>query len=253
MPQDIQASPEAVQSAKQNVSQVDPANPPKSPSGKDVPGQVQDAINHHHADVVKGHICPRHWEYTDQDGESNPRLVNPTSEGTTFRYFYQGSYQEAYVEAGSSISLTGVSGVFPFTAVSNSNLASGIFYGGTPPAVDRNVAAYVPAYNQTVQIGTVQIIGHDDTQPAGEQDAMMLNGTTLARGQANNPSDGGQVTVAKTQTLPGVGPTDDGKSLVDLAAASQGHGMNKLVPIGLAALVLAAGIWLLRRKQRATR
>ncbi len=114
----------------------------------------------------------------------------------------------------------GVDGVFPFTAVGDDYLASGSFDGGSPPALYQDVAAYVPAYNQTVEVGKVQPVGHDDSQPAGSQDTFMLDDSTLAWGQATNPGDGGQITVTKTQTLPGVGPTDDGKSLIDLAAAS---------------------------------
>ena len=72
----------------------------------------------------------------------------------------------------------------------------------------------------------------------------MLNDSTLAHGQADNPSTGGQITVAKTQTLPGVGPTDDGKSLVDLAAASEPHGGNRiglpLILVGISLLALGA-------------
>jgi hypothetical protein len=151
----------------------------------------------------------------------------------------------------------GVTGVFPFTAVGDDYLTSGSFYGAAPPAVWQDVAADVPAYNQTVLVGKVQQVGHDDSQPAGSQDTFMLDDSTLAWGQASNPATGGQIAVTKTQTLPGVGPTDDGKSLVDLAVASQPtHPWWPWVVLGLggAVLVIAAGLvtWMLiRRKQNA--
>lgn len=94
--------------------------------------------------------------------------------------------------------------------------------------------------NQTVQVGKVQQVGHDDSQPAGSQDTFMLDDATLAWGQATNPTDGGQITVTKTQTLPGVGPTDNGKSLIDLAAASEPHDGSKI-----GALIRPVGIGLL--------
>ena len=83
----------------------------------------------------------------------------------------------------------------------------------------------------------------------------MLNDSTLAWGQATNPSDGGQITVSKTQTLPGVGPMDDGKSLVDLAVPSHpnsGGMVGALVVLGGGVLVIAAGLvtWLVIRRKR---
>lgn len=95
-----------------------------------------------------------------------------------------------------------------------------------------------------------------DSQPAGSQDTFMLVDSTLASGQATNPSDGGQITVTKTQTLPGVGPTDDGKSLIDLAAShpndnKMGARVKKVVPYAVGmALGLGAWAWWKRRKER---
>ena len=116
-------------------------------------------------------------------------------------------------------------GVFPFTAVGESYLASGSFYGGAsiPPDAGRahrrrttacrrprrctsDVSAYVPADNQTVQVGQVMVVGHDDSQPAGSQDTFLLDDSTLAWGQVNDPSSSAQIRVTKTQSLPGVGP-----------------------------------------------
>ena len=94
----------------------------------------------------------------------------------TFRYLYNGAYREAYVPAGGRIVLdVATVGLFPFTAVGDSYVASGSFYGGawippdgwdgppppdyTPPApseVYQYVSAYVPADNQTVEVGQVR-------------------------------------------------------------------------------------------------
>jgi hypothetical protein len=148
-----------------------------------------------------------------------------------------------------------VDGVFPFTAVGDDYLTSGSFDGGAPPALYQDVAAYVPAYNQTVQVGKVQPVGHDDSQPAGSQDTFMLDDSTMAWGQATNPSNGGQITVTKTQTLPGVGPTDDGKSLVDLAVAAHQQPTHTWWPwlLGGGVLVNAVGLlgWLATRRKGA--
>ena len=87
------------------------------------------------------------------------------------------------------------------------------------------------------------MVGHDDTRPEGEQDAMMLNGTTLAYGDARDPQ---HPKVAKVQTLPGVGPMDDGshwvvRDAVAVKPLAQSH--SKWVWGGvLAALAAALGI-----------
>jgi Mycobacterium 19 kDa lipoprotein antigen len=260
-PKGMDAPQQAVEAAKTApATQIDPANPPTPPTPKDFTQQVESVIKTHnaHIDVVNGLAHPRHWDYVDYDQDQHPILYNPINEAMTFRYFYGGDYREVYVAAGSRVVLnTAVAGVFPFAAVGGDYLASGSFYGGSPPPLYQGVAVYIPAYNQTVQVGKVQPVGRDDSQPAGSQDTFMLNDSTLAWGQANNPTDGGQITVTKTQTLPGVGPTDDGKSLVDLAVAShpQGGGMTGAL-VGLAvvsALVLGIGLfWIWKRARQRT-
>jgi hypothetical protein len=257
-PKGMNASPDAVAAAKATTPKpADPANPPPPPTQKDFSSRVQEVVKSRSAnlDVEGGKVRPRHWDYVDNTS-GHPVIYNPLSEGMTFRYYYQGSYQEAYVEAGTSVSFNfsaNYSGVFPFTAVGDTYLTSGSFYGGAPPAVYQDVAAYIPAYNQTVQVDKVQPVGHDDSQPAGSQDTFMLDDSTLAWGQATNPSDGGQITVAKTQSLPNVGPTDDGKSLIDLTAASQPQSNKAPWLIGtLVVVVIAASLvtWMVIRRKR---
>ena len=68
----------------------------------------------------------------------------------------------------------------------------------------------------------MKVVGHDDSQPAGNQDTFLLDDSTLAWGQVNDPSSSAQITVTKTQSLPGVGPTDNGSFLVALAALRPG-------------------------------
>jgi hypothetical protein len=260
-PKGLGAPPQAIAAAKAApATRIDPANPPTPPTQVDFNQRVQSVIRTHNAniDVVNGLAHPRHWDYIDYDTDRHPVFYNPMSESMTFRYFYGGDYREAYVAAGSRVVLdVGVAGVFPFTAVGDDYLASGSFDGGSPPALYQDVAAYVPAYNQTVQVGNVQPVGHDDSQPAGSQDTFMLDDSTLAWGQATNPSNGGQITVTKTQTLPGVGPEDDGKSLVDLAVAAPQQPAHPWWPWllggGVLVLVIALGLvaWLATRRKGA--
>jgi hypothetical protein len=257
-PKGLSARPEDIDAAKSNRSgPFDPASPPKSPDQKDFSQRVQNMVDSHsrNVDVVNGQVHPRHWDYVDQD-QGHPVIYNPMGTGMTFRYYYEGDYREAYVEAGSSLSFSiSEGGVFPFTAVGGDYLTTGSFYAGTPPTIYQNVNVYLPAYGQTVQVDKVVPLGHDDSKPAGSQDTFMLDDSTLATGQATNPVDGGQISVAKTQTLPNVGPTDDGKSLIDLAVAS--HPQSNKTPwligaLGGAALVTAAGLvaWLVIRRKR---
>jgi hypothetical protein len=206
--------------------------------------QVQTVVNAHsfNVDVVKADnqalARPRHWDYIDYDAYHRPALYNPLNQAMTFLYFYNGAYREAYVPAGGRIVLdVATVGPFPFTAVGDSYVASGSFYGGAwipppdgldgspppdynpppPPEVYRDVSAYIPADDQTVEVSQVEVVGHDDSQPAGSQDTFLLDDSTLAWGQVNDPSSGAQIRVTKTQSLPGVGPTDNGSFLVALA------------------------------------
>ena len=138
--------------------------------------QVQNVIdaNSGNVDVVKvGNqklVRPRHWDYIDYDDYHRPILYNPLAEAMTFRYFYDGASRDAFVPAGARIVLdAATAGLFPFTAVGYSHLASGSFYSPgappppgswdippvpdyTPPAapkVYQDVSTSVPASNQT--------------------------------------------------------------------------------------------------------
>ena len=259
-PKGLDAPPDAIAAAKNApATQVDPANPPKPLNQQDFHQQVQNVISAHggNVDVVKAGnqalVRPRHWNWVDYDADHHPTLYNPLTEAMTFRYFYNGTRQEVYLAAGSRVVLQVTTvGVFPFTAVSDSYVASGSFYGGTtPPTVYQNVSATIPAANQTVQVGQVTAVGHDPNQPAGSQDTFMLDDSTLAWGQANDPHDGGQITVTKTQPLPGVGPTDDGGFLVALAAHPEPTENWWPWALGGGVLVLAAGLlaWFIVRRR----
>jgi hypothetical protein len=129
----------------------------------------------------------------------------------------------------------------------------------TPPApseVYQYVSAYVPADNQTVEVGQVEVVGHDDSQPAGSQDTFLLDDSTLAWGQVNDPSSSAQIRVTKTQSLPGVGPTDNGSFLVALAALKEPTQPTQPwwpLALGYGALAIAVGLvaWMISRGNRA--
>jgi hypothetical protein len=104
-----------------------------------------------------------------------------------------------------------------------------------------------------VQVVQVTVVGHDDTKPAGSQDTFLLDDSTLAWGRINPPNSPTQITVTKTQCLPGVGPIDDGKMLVALAAHEQPTA-DVWWPwaLGGGLLVAAVGgaVWVLVRRKR---
>jgi hypothetical protein len=243
-PKKLDAPPQAVAAAKAApVARLDPAAPPKPPTQTDFNQQVQNVISAHSDNIDlfkadnKALVRPRHWDFLDYDEYHRPTLYNPLDQAMTFRYTYGGASREAYLPAGGRIVLdTATVGLVPFTAVSESYLASGSFYGGAfvppnnwqgppppeyaapaPPTVYQNVLAEIPADNQTVQVGEVTVVGHDDSQPAGSQDTFLLDDSTLAWGQVNDLSSGVQIRVTKTQSLPGFGPTDNGSFLLALA------------------------------------
>jgi hypothetical protein len=240
-PKGLDASPRAVTAAKSApAARINPANPPKPPQA-DFNEQVQNVISGN-VDVLvadnQALIRPRRWDYVDYDIYHRPTLYNPLNDAMTFRYFYDGAYRKVYIPSGGRIVLdVAAVGLFPFIAVSDSYVASGSFYGGAwippdgwdgppppdytppaPPEVYQDVSAYVPADDQTVEVSRVEIVGHDDSQPAGSQDTFLLDGSTLAWGQVNDPNSSAQIRVTKTQSMPGVGSTDHGSFLVALAA-----------------------------------
>jgi hypothetical protein len=99
----------------------------------------------------------------------------------------------------------------------------------------------------------VEVVGHDDSQPAGSQDTFLLDDSTLAWGQINDPSSGAQIRVTKTQSLPGVGPTDNGSYLVALAnyqerQPSQPWWPSALV-YGLLAIAVCFLAWMISRER----
>ncbi|MDI3314199.1 MAG: hypothetical protein QJR12_07940 [Mycobacterium sp.] len=243
-PQELDAPPSAVAAAKAApATRINPAAPPPPPTRTDFRQQLHDAVDGHggNVDVVRAGnqalAYPRHWDYIDYDDDRRPMLYNPLNQAMTFRYFYADAYREVYVPAGGRVVLDAATvGLFPFTAVGGSYLASGSFYGGAripsdagpgsppagyappaPPEVYRDVLAYIPAGNQIVEVGQVQVVGHDDSEPAGSRDIFLLDDSTLAWGQVGDPGSGAQIRVTKTQPLPGIGPTDDGAFLLALA------------------------------------
>jgi hypothetical protein len=278
-PNRLGADPGAIEKARTAPPvRVKPASPPKPPTNVDFNHQVQNVISGHghNVDVVKAGnhslVRPRHWDYIDYDRYHRPILYNPIGRAMTFRYFYDGAFRDAYVPAGGRMILDAANaGAYPFTAVGDDDLASGMFNGGAfvppdgwdgappldysapdAPAEYDDVSAYIPADDQTVQLPKVQMVGHDGSQPAGSQDTFMLDDTTLAWGQANDARNGGKITVTKTQPLPGVGPTDNGSSLVALAAAEHPiQPTDTWWPWALGGvLVLAAaggGAWFIKR------
>jgi hypothetical protein len=282
-PKGLDAPSQAVADAKAApATRINPARPLEPPSQVyDFSHQVQNVVDTHggNVDLVKADnqelVRPRHWDYVDYDDNHRPALYNPLSEAMTFRYFYDGAYREAFVPAGGRIVLdVATAGLFPFTAVGYSHVAAGSFSGGawippagsdgppppsyTPPAspeVYQDVSAYVAAQNQTVVVGQVAVLSHDDSQPAGSRDTFLLDDSTLAWGQVNDPSDPAQIRVTRTQSLPGAGPTDNGSLLVALAALKEPAQPappwwpSALSYAGLAiAVVLIA--WMINRRNR---
>jgi hypothetical protein len=283
-PKGLDASPEAIAAAKAAPApRINPANPPVPPMQVyDFNHQVQNVIDNNsgNVEVVKVDnqtlVRPRHWDYIDYDDYHRPTLYNPLTEAMTFRYSYNGAYREAFVAAGARIVLdVATVGLFPFTAVGYSHLASGSFYGvgapttpggwdsppspdntaPAPPTVYPDVSAYIPAANQTMQVGHVMVVGHDGSQPAGSQDTFLLDDSTLAWGQINDSNSNAQIKVTKTQALPGVGPTNNGSFLVALAAHQEAAQTGPswwptALRYGLLVVTVGLVLWLVDRRRR---
>ncbi|CQD17203.1 hypothetical protein BN1232_03787 [Mycobacterium lentiflavum] len=243
-PKKLDAPPQAIAEAKAApVARLNPAAPPKPPTSTDFNQQVQNVVSNHSENIDqiradnKVLVRPRHWDFVDYDEDHRPTLYNPLSQAMTFRYTYDGASRDVYLPAGGRIVLdAGVAGLVPFTAVGESYLVAGSFYGGAfvpppnsqgppppeyaapaPPTLYQNVLAEIPADNQLVQVGQVAVLGRDESQPVGSQDSFLLDDTTVAWGQVTDPASGAQIRVSKTQSLPGFGPTDNGDFLVTLA------------------------------------
>ncbi len=116
---------------------------------------------------------------------------------------------------------------------------------------------FVPAKDETVEVGHVAVVGHDGSQPAGSQDTFLLDDSTLAWGQVDNSSSApAQIRAIKTQPLPRAGPTDDGSLLVLLAVHHQEPGLPHQAGWLLAlryggfAVIVCGVAWLLARRSR---
>lgn len=284
-PRGLDVPPQAVAAAKAApATRVNPADPPKPPKQMDFNQRVQNVVSTHreNVDVLKVDnqrlVRPRHWDYVDyDDAYRRPALFNPLKEGMVFRYSYDGADREAYLPAGARIVLDAATvGVVPFTAVGDSWVAAGSFYGGgslptdgsngppppnykppEPPKLYRNVLVAVPAADQTLEVGQVGVVGRDEGQPGGSQQTFLIDDSTMAWGEINDSSSSSaQIRVTKTQSLPRTGPTDDGNFLVVLAVHPHEEPTQPPQPwwpsaLGYGALGVVVGLtaWALNRKR----
>ncbi len=272
-------SAEAIEAAKAAPAVlVDPHAPPPPPANVTNVTNIDVQVNNIEQVDIHGNTNnnvsatnwrPARWDYVDYDRYRRPVLYNPSGEDVRYRYYYDGDYREAWVPPGQRIVLDIVeAAVFPFTAVGSSFVSSGSFNGGgwTPPSDDYdgppppdwqpytpvtydNAYVDVPAANQSLFVNQVTSVGHDDSQPVGQQDSFLLDGTTLGRGQIS--PDGRSITLATAQKTPGVGPVTNGVDLVNMATPLAPASDYTPYYIG-AALALAAAMgglfwWVWRR------
>jgi hypothetical protein len=252
---------DAVERARSAQSlHVDPAAPPLPPSDRADPVRQAEQISARVPDIERdsrGIVRPHQWSFIDHDPLGHPMFFNPLGTDMTFRYFYRSAYRDVFVPAGGNVVLDVIdAGLFPFTAVGGDLVTAGAFTGGgfTPVMYD-NVLADVVSADRTVQLDSVQLVGHDEARPLGEQDAMMLDGTTLAYGTVKDPA---HVDLAKVQTLPGVGPMDDGSHWVDAVYTTPlppSHTREWLLggalAVALASIATIAGVFIRRRRSLA--
>jgi hypothetical protein len=229
-------------------------------------------VNAHNQQIIQ----PAHWPYLDYDQYYRPTFYNPAPVPVTIRYPYGGAFHEAYLPVGQQLVLdAALAGVYAFTVVGDSYLMAGNFLGGAwippagwdgpapadyvPPApvTYANIPAVIPAAgDEHVQLGKVTMVGHDSTRPAGSQDAFMVNDSTLAYGSVpSNPSSTDPITLVNTQTLPGVGPVDQGQSLIPTKPAAKSTGFNRIPwaigAIGLAGVLGGVSAWVIRNPEGA--
>lgn len=248
---------------------LDAAAPP--PVAGNFNERVQNAIRvnpDRDVDVIR----PRHWDYVDYDDCHRPVLFNPLGTDVTFRYFYNGAYQTVLVPVGGRVVLdAAVAGVFPFTMLAGDLISVGSFLGGAfippadwvgPPPADwqpwapvtyTGVPVDFANLGKTVLVDQVTEVGHDDSLPAGQRDVVLLNDSTLARGEIQPSPEGGppHIALQQTQPLPGVGPWDNGQQYIDTAIGKPASPPSSDVPwvIGGLAVVLtllggvAAWVW----------
>jgi hypothetical protein len=281
-PRSLDAPQQAIAAAKAvTAARVNAADPPRLPTPVDFSRQVQAVASAHsgNVDLVRvaanqSQVRPRVWNWVDYDDYHRASLYNPLTEAMNFRYFYDGAYRDVYLAPGQRLALDiATAGVFPFAAVGDSWVAAGSFYGGgwippdgwigppppdytapAAPQVYQDVSAYVPSDNQTVQVGKVTVVGHDDSLAPGSQDIFLLDDSTLAWGQINDPGSPSQIKVNKTQSVPGVGPIDNGNYLVSLVAREQPSDpwWPWALAAGLLAIATGAVVWVVIRRKRAT-
>jgi hypothetical protein len=271
-PDPIAVSRAAAQAAKTApAARIDAAQPPALPPNVDFNQQVRTVIQVN-ADDDQGQYRPKHWDYVDYDEYRRPFFYNPVGGDATFRYFYGGQYRTVFVPVGGRVLLdAAVAGLFAFTVVAGELLSVGSFLGGAwippvnwvgPPPADwqpwvpvayDQVPVYFPVADRTVAVDRITMVGHDDSLPAGQQDVFQLNDSALARGQVTPAPDGGppQVTVAQTQSLPGVSPWNNGQDWINTSVPKPRVPANNHLPWiigGLAALLaalatVAAWVW----------
>jgi hypothetical protein len=191
----------------------------------------------------------------------------------SFRYFYGGDYRTVLVPVGGRVILDAVAaGVYPITVLAGDIVSVASFLGGGfvpppdwvgPPPVDwqpfqpvsySQVPVDFSNLNRTVMVDQVTVVGHDDSLPVGQRDVVMLDDSTLARGEIQAPPpDGGApaITLAQTQPLPGVGPWDNGQQYINTALETPtGPSHNNLpwIIVGAGAVLallggIAAWVW----------
>jgi hypothetical protein len=272
-PKGVPASSEAIAQARVAPPvQYSAAKPP--PVRVNFTQQVQQVVRVN-TDRDRGFYRPRRWEYLDYDEYRRPIFYNPLATEMSFRYFYGGDYRTVLVPVGGRVILDAVAaGVYPITVLAGDIVSVASFLGGGfvpplgwvgPPPVDwqpfqpvtySRVPVDFSNLNRTVMVDQVTVVGHDDSLPVGQRDVVMLDGSTLARGEIQAPPpDGGapEITLAQSQPLPGVGPWDNGQQYINTALETPTGPSHSNLPwvIGGVAAVLALlggiGAWVWRR------
>ena len=240
------------------VDVVNPPPPPPTAPRVDIYQQVNTVIQNNTNVVVNNTVVANSLNVT-YTSSHEAEFINPFGEDFRVHYYYGGSYREIWVPIGGRIVIpVPVIGIYPFTAVSAHHVWAGDFCGGSyiapagwvgpppptwrpppPPVVYTNRTVRVVSANRVVRVASVKVAGRDETRPVGQRDTYMVNDTTLAWGETKPD---GSIDIAATQTLPGVGPIDNGGSLIDtapLAHEEKDHSTMWMLGGGLAVLLAA--------------